>query len=106
MGSCSKDPSTNRGPDFAESGPNGPKKDPGTAQDRESQKLEKRWNGRGSPPPKPYGREARLGPHLCPSEDLAKRPEKRKEKLGLPAAPRHPVEEEGAASSTRVLVTR
>ena len=26
MGSCSKDPSINRGPDFAESGPNGPKR--------------------------------------------------------------------------------
>ena len=26
VGSCSKDPSTNRGPDFAESGPNGPKR--------------------------------------------------------------------------------
>ena len=61
--------------------------------------------GGGSPPPKPDRREVWLGPHLCPSEVLAKWPEKGKKKLGPPAAPRHPVEEKDVATSTRLLVT-
>ena len=68
-------------------------------------KMQKMGKREGVSTPKPYGREVWLGPHLCPSEDLTKRPEKRKEKLGPPAAPRHPAEEKGAASSTRLLVT-
>ena len=51
------------------------------------QKTEKR---EGVSAPKPCGREVRLGPHLCPSEDLVKWPEKRKKKLEPPATPRHP----------------
>ena len=75
------------------------------ARGRGSQKYKKSEKWEGVSTPKPYGGEVWLGPHLCPSEDLAKRLEKRKKKLGPPSAPRHPAEEEGAASSTRLLVT-
>ena len=52
-------------------------------------KMRKMVKREGVSAPKPCGREVRLGPHLCPSEDLAKRLEKRKKKLELPATPRH-----------------
>ena len=68
---------------------------------KSARKWEK-WEGVSAP--KPYGREVWLGPHLCPSENHVKRPEKRKKKPGPPAAPRHQQEEEGAAASTRLLV--
>ena len=61
------------------------------------------WEGLFTP--KPYGREAWLGPHLCPSVVLAKRLEKRKKRLGPPAATRHPAEEKDVVTSTRFLVT-
>ena len=105
MGSCFEGPFTRRGLDLAESGPNGPK---WTRERLEAVSPKNLENGKrgGVSAPKPDRREARLGPHLCPSVVLAKRPEKRKKRLGPPVAPRHPAEEKGAASSTRLLVTR
>ena len=104
VGSCFESSSTKWDLDFAESSPNGPK------WTREwlkavSPKNSKTVEREGLSAPKPNRREARLDPHLCLSIVLAKRPEKRKKRLGLPTAPRHPVEEKDVATSTRFLVT-
>ena len=67
--------------------------------------MQKTGKRGGVSTPKPDRREVWLGPHLCPSVVLAKRPEKGKKRLGPPAAPRHPMEEKDVATSTRFLVT-